>query len=592
MDQSFKLNVPNRKFVLVEYPGRVKNVDRALNTLGGEKTVANLLDNDVKTIELRQRPKDPFCHPIAGDVLHTSGLLLKVTKRKKKNQPDEEATFKTEALGTISKTCRFRDFQYSVSKDNKYRQLRDSLENGKVNDIINFKFNEENENLIQIPPPVISMRETPFDYSYKQNQPVMRVRVRQRDGSYAVKLVHRFRRPALEIASIKFEDKAPTGPAFDVSLLKPEEEALAKDLQKLFEEKPIRTRVGILNHVTAYNQRYLRGALNTVAYTFRTGPWRECWVKFGIDPRTDKKYYIYQHISVRGLFDWLESRPIAGKRKPVSRNAKQQALQKKDVTINSLEEPVNIIFDGKNAPPKNAVICLCDITDPDFQTFLKTSKYLKSTCTRQAGFYYSCVFERMRNLLKKKMLEWKSSGKMSSSTNVTQGLDQAIAKEIKEKQYGESSDLVDRGGDLKDNDQEKESQQEHHNDRGSSNISSSSSSSRRRNTDSHDEDEIMDMDQDNKYSNVDENTHSKEKAFAEALRQFQGFNFGSVGINELEEFDYDDIIGEDIVEPEDVEGEEVVEQDEDDEEEEQDEDDEEEEQEDKPLWALDDDLGL
>ena len=33
-----------------------------------------------------------------------------------------------------------------------------------VNDIINFKFNEENENLIQIPPPVISMRETPFDY--------------------------------------------------------------------------------------------------------------------------------------------------------------------------------------------------------------------------------------------------------------------------------------------------------------------------------------------------------------------------------------------------------------------------------------------
>ena len=42
MDQSFKLNVPNRKFVLVEYPGRVKNVDRALKTLGGEKAVANV----------------------------------------------------------------------------------------------------------------------------------------------------------------------------------------------------------------------------------------------------------------------------------------------------------------------------------------------------------------------------------------------------------------------------------------------------------------------------------------------------------------------------------------------------------------------
>ena len=47
-------------------------------------------------------------------------------------------------------------------------------------------------------------------------------------------------------------------------------------------------------------------ALNTVAYTFRTGPWRECWVKFGIDPRTDKKYYMYvlRIITLIAVLSW------------------------------------------------------------------------------------------------------------------------------------------------------------------------------------------------------------------------------------------------------------------------------------------------
>ncbi|KAI9249127.1 RNA polymerase III transcription factor IIIC subunit-domain-containing protein [Phascolomyces articulosus] len=449
MDQTFNLTIPNRKFILVEYPGRVKNVDRALKTLGGEKAIVNLLDKDVKTIELRQRPEDPFCHPIAGDVLPSSSLLLKVTKRKKKNQPDEEATFKTEALGTISKTCRFRamaDFQYIVPKDNKLRQLRQSLEEGRVNDILNFQIDEDKSTMVQIPPPIFSMRETPFDYNYNQNQPIMRVRVRQRDGSYAIRLVHRFKRPALEIASIKFEEaKVPEGPQFDTDLLKTEEQTLADELKKLFEERVIWTRVGILNHVEASRQRYLRGALNTVAYTFRTGPWRECWIKYGIDPRIDKKYHIYQHLGIRGLFDFMDARVPTGTRKGFNRVVKQSiANAKKEITANR-EENVNLIFDGKNAPPKSAVICLVDVTDPDFQVLLNSPKYLKSVCTKDSGFYYACVLDRLRNMIKKKMLEWKSTGKMSHLPSITKGLDQAIAKEIESKKYDESMGFVDRG---------------------------------------------------------------------------------------------------------------------------------------------------
>lgn len=35
-------SIPNRRFLCVEYPGAVKNIDRVLETLGGEKTISQV----------------------------------------------------------------------------------------------------------------------------------------------------------------------------------------------------------------------------------------------------------------------------------------------------------------------------------------------------------------------------------------------------------------------------------------------------------------------------------------------------------------------------------------------------------------------
>jgi general transcription factor 3C polypeptide 5 (transcription factor C subunit 1) len=69
--------------------------------------------------ELRYRPKDPFCHPINGDVVPTANFLLKVTRRRKKSPGNREENsahtmeehkqnFNFEIVGIINKTCRFR----------------------------------------------------------------------------------------------------------------------------------------------------------------------------------------------------------------------------------------------------------------------------------------------------------------------------------------------------------------------------------------------------------------------------------------------------------------------------------------------------
>ncbi|KAI8150225.1 RNA polymerase III transcription factor IIIC subunit-domain-containing protein [Fennellomyces sp. T-0311] len=518
MDQTFNLNLPNRKFVLVEYPGRVKNVQRAIQTLGGEKKIANTLNKDIKTLELKYRPEDPFSHPISGDVISTAAVVLKITKRKKKSQPDEEATYKAEAIGTVPRSCRFRamaDFQYLVPKDNKLREFRSSLEKGNVNDILNFNPNEmdKDDKMIQIPPPVFSMRETPFDYGYNQNAPVLRVRVRQRDGSYAIKLVNRFRRSANEICSILFEaETVPDSPKFDVSILKKDEKAVCDIVAKLFEERPVWTRLGVMNMVDLKHHRYLKSALNANAYAFRSGPFRDCWVRYGVDPRKDKKYYIYQIVNVRGFVDSQQGRSQRGARRSVYQRKKAPEEKSR-----SQEERLGHQFDGMNIPTKTAVLLVTDIVDPELQDILHNPKFLKPVCTKTSGFYYDCVLDRLRALLKQKMSQMKEKGKAKKLMKPTEGLAEPVAKEKEEKKYTEKTPEAD---DLEKTTENKEL--------------------------------------------------TKEDKFAETLRQIQGFNFGSMDMAALEEFDFDDLLGEDGAEVEDFDGEEH------------------EEQEDKPLWELDD----
>ena len=64
-------------------------------------------------VELRLQPDNPFAHPVAGEVVQTNNLLLKVTKRKRVRrngvplaQPEWE--YKAEIAGVVPRTVRFR----------------------------------------------------------------------------------------------------------------------------------------------------------------------------------------------------------------------------------------------------------------------------------------------------------------------------------------------------------------------------------------------------------------------------------------------------------------------------------------------------
>jgi general transcription factor 3C polypeptide 5 (transcription factor C subunit 1) len=116
--------LPSTSFYSVEYPSYVSSmssVPEAVRTLGGQPVLDQAFKKSLNIVELNFRPENLWSHPICGDVVPTGNLVLKVTKRRKKKDPnimDVDADgvsltgtigeFKAEVVGSIPKTIRFR----------------------------------------------------------------------------------------------------------------------------------------------------------------------------------------------------------------------------------------------------------------------------------------------------------------------------------------------------------------------------------------------------------------------------------------------------------------------------------------------------
>lgn len=118
--------LPSLNLCSIEFPGYVSpastSIKSAISHLGGQKNLDRAFKrNTSKTdslLELSWRPDDPFAHKVTGDVVHTTNILLKVTKRRRKRRCDEgdagpssepgAGEFTIEALGIINKVGRFR----------------------------------------------------------------------------------------------------------------------------------------------------------------------------------------------------------------------------------------------------------------------------------------------------------------------------------------------------------------------------------------------------------------------------------------------------------------------------------------------------
>jgi general transcription factor 3C polypeptide 5 (transcription factor C subunit 1) len=115
--------LPTTHFYSIEYPGYVRpeSVSKAVHSLGGQSSIDRAFRRSApredSLLELNLRPDNPFSHPLLGDLVPTSNILLRVVKRKLKHPPDDDngaqtvGEYTAVAVGVIPRTARFRSEQ-------------------------------------------------------------------------------------------------------------------------------------------------------------------------------------------------------------------------------------------------------------------------------------------------------------------------------------------------------------------------------------------------------------------------------------------------------------------------------------------------
>lgn len=132
---------------------------------------------------------------------------------------------------------------------------------------------------------------------------------------------------------------------------------LILELRSIMNERPIITRRVAFNKISKGSMADFKQVLPYVGYTFKSGPWRDALVQFGVDPRTDSKYAKFQTLGfqLRGSGDASKKRSNSVWETP-HRDQDQERH----------------VFDGKHLSTDGSIWQICDITDPYIRSILGT----------------------------------------------------------------------------------------------------------------------------------------------------------------------------------------------------------------------------
>jgi len=112
----------------------------------------------------------------------------------------------------------------------------------------------------------------------------------------------------------------------------------------------------------------LKYAFPQVSYYWRSGPWRDTCVKFGVDPRTSRDYAIYQVVA----FKMQAVKSVkAGKYVKGKKFSMLLSSTLADFFMFVCRHDKSHIFDGKHLVEDGRIYQFCDITDPLVSALVK-----------------------------------------------------------------------------------------------------------------------------------------------------------------------------------------------------------------------------
>ncbi|KAJ8260686.1 hypothetical protein COCON_G00164090 [Conger conger] len=421
----------DRRLVCVEYPGYVNNVDKMLETLGGEKTVSKTYADPTRRVELNYRPRDPYCHPLCANRFPSTSVLLRVRKRSRKGS-GTEAQVHMEMVGVIGTCYKFQgmgDFQYlavHTEADGSQTSLYDKILLRKPEKKEFF----HKEVPLYIPPPIFSRLDNPVDYYYRPD-------IQHREGYIPQVVSHenligqsRARRPHNAIF-VAFEDKdAPSEPLeaavhnWRKLCMHPSDIRTEKEIVQMFERRPIWSRNAVKANLDIQPDK-LKLLLPYVAYYMLTGPWRSLWVRFGYDPRKHPEAKIYQVLDFRIRCGTkhgysLNDMPVKAKRStlnyslPITVNkAVPQAASVREITLDGdqptgrkpasprykLKEPAYIFREGTLPPYRQMFYQFCDLDVESIKKLIHQNDGQEEECNERDGWCLPRTADELRDIM-------------------------------------------------------------------------------------------------------------------------------------------------------------------------------------------------
>ncbi|KAI1205921.1 uncharacterized protein F4807DRAFT_440974 [Annulohypoxylon truncatum] len=445
------LDVPQRKIVAIEHPCVLINLDKGLDTFGVDPDFQKLLVDtpEPTSVPLWFRPDNPTSKPIVSHHAATNNILLKITvpkrtgrKRKRgSNGPfigdvdvtngtaatataDEVSSvsrrdrpksilrkmqdnldyYEIEAVGKVEDTHRYRglsDFQFANVPSSFLTKTAENLLPMKVSKLREIKFapgviSDPGQEIV--PPPHFTDRIIGFNYNYEQN-PNTKVEGDEMGNQKLINIQGR-KKHSYGYFINHNTYPVPQKPRREPNMVIPG--SLMRQLHALMEERPIWTRRAILNRVTGnYTDSAMRIALQLVGYQFRGGPWRDAFVKYGMDPRPDPKNRVYQTLAFK-----LERNIIGTKKVP------WEVVRKGQIKKHHRENRKSHIWDGEDYSTDGKFWQVCDITDPFVRNMLDQAP-LRTECDIESGWYFKSAWVKIKMIMKVKMIAIKR-GRMGS----------------------------------------------------------------------------------------------------------------------------------------------------------------------------------
>ncbi|KAL3268612.1 hypothetical protein HHI36_007718 [Cryptolaemus montrouzieri] len=402
------------RLVRIQYPGIVKNLDRALETLGGISGIERAVSSVPNKLQLNFHPENKFNKGCIADCDSSSGLLLKVKIQKFQ---DKAPKYTYEIVGNTIRNFVFNkliDFQY-LPLVAKYPESAESEVNYIYDSIVlknlpslNDALKEDKVNMTLFLPPFCFSRSdnqrklNPIEKTSpgnvnlptNKNQTDVKKKCMAFSKQKQQSIFHKFSEPNIPERPYEFVSQLIDKGNYQERLIK---------LQKFFEERPIWTKNGI-KYNTKFSNDILKILLPAVAYYETSGPWRCTWIRFGYDPRKDPTARKFQNLDYRIPVP-IRSNLKVGSQRCVSEATTLKRLREDNTRGHKILYNENSYILRPNMLPNSRQVFYqyCDILLPEIQTMLARLPPVPAhtQCDPKNGWFPVSFVDQCREIVNK-----------------------------------------------------------------------------------------------------------------------------------------------------------------------------------------------